>query len=239
MLAQVFGSTTNNTTTNNTFLQSLVNFLNNLYQSAFSNTTSVLATIPTNIPAQSPVEITREQDTYTVLVNETEAIVGAVLVPLITISALGTGIPAVDAFIPIMLAQGVTQQMLSVYQNSYYNKIDPGTGFSYTAEDAVVALLTGWTLLQVSSMNGFLTAANNQNITSGTFLGSKKFSVTCRNTSAGGQIIRIGVNPSFGPNAGIPLNPGDFYFFDNFNLPISAIANGAGGLLSLIIKRTT
>jgi hypothetical protein len=59
-----------------------------------------------------------------------------------------------------------------------------------------------------------------------------------RNTSAGGQNIRIGAAPAFGPNAGMLLLPGDIWLLDNFNIDLHAIANLAGGLLTVWIART-
>ena len=63
--------------------------------------------------------------------------------------------------------------------------------------------------------------------------------VVLRNSSAGGQMIRIGTAPDFGaPIAGLMLAPGDIVIFDSYDADINAIADGAGALLDTFIYST-
>lgn len=61
------------------------------------------------------------------------------------------------------------------------------------------------------------------------------------NSSADGQVIRVGAVPSFsGTVAGIPIQPGDSITITGVTLlnPFKAIADAAGGLLDRLIWRT-
>lgn len=60
------------------------------------------------------------------------------------------------------------------------------------------------------------------------------------NSSTGGQIIRYGLNPSFGaPIKGIPMLPGQGKTLKNWNLSITAIGSAAGGLLDIFIASSS
>lgn len=62
--------------------------------------------------------------------------------------------------------------------------------------------------------------------------------VIMRNTSAGGQLIRFGVAPTFIGNLGFLLNPNDVVTLDFWGPTVNAIANGAGGTLEAGIWST-
>jgi len=61
--------------------------------------------------------------------------------------------------------------------------------------------------------------------------------VILRNSSAAGRNIRIGANPSFTPGseAGLMLEPGDILQLVNVNTNLAVIANGASGVLDILI----
>lgn len=64
---------------------------------------------------------------------------------------------------------------------------------------------------------------------------NKYYLVTVKNTSAGGQNIRIGTAPTFAPNVGQLLAPNDTLVLQPVGIAINARANLAGGLLSVLI----
>jgi hypothetical protein len=55
------------------------------------------------------------------------------------------------------------------------------------------------------------------------------------NRSAGGQIIRIGFAPSFGPAAGDSILVGEALVISSLATVLSAVANGVGALLDRIV----
>ena len=66
----------------------------------------------------------------------------------------------------------------------------------------------------------------------------QSYSYTLINRSAGGQIIRVGVAPSFvaGAIAGISLRPNEAYIISSRGSALNAIADGAGALLDCEIR---
>ena len=72
----------------------------------------------------------------------------------------------------------------------------------------------------------------------GVIVSGSNYLVIARNTSAGGQLIRIGNAPNFAPVAGMLLTVGDNITLEEIAIAQSAIANGAGGTLDVIIYRT-
>ena len=69
--------------------------------------------------------------------------------------------------------------------------------------------------------------------------GAFSYLVQLKNTSAGGQVIRVGAVPTFAVTPkGIPLDPGDYLTWYGLGVSLAAIASVAGGLLESFIVRT-
>jgi hypothetical protein len=68
--------------------------------------------------------------------------------------------------------------------------------------------------------------------------GAQNFQVWLGNRSAAGQLIRWGVNPSFGPAAGFLLRVDELVVIELTSLTLRAIADGAGRLLDVVVFRT-
>jgi hypothetical protein len=236
------GLTTNSQTNNNfftsTFLTALQNILQAYYQTANIGVSNPNGNPVSRTEAESSESILSNNGICTVVHAEDEITVNAApALPVVVVPAIyalyNNFPPLLIPIINAMVAAGVTQEMIVQYKLYFFKRLNPATGIVYT--NAEVVAISGWTLAQVTSIYNYENFINTFSIPDM----CKAFSLTVRNTSAGGQYIRIGHAPSFNaPIMGMLLRPGDVWLINGFNIALNAIADNNGALLSRFAMRT-
>lgn len=111
------------------------------------------------------------------------------------------------------------------------------TNIITTTLQTIAALLAGSSFTPYDTLTAeteLTVGAVLQNVL--TSVAGTRYLVTLYNASAGGQKIRFGTAPAFGaPNVGQLLIPGAAAVLENISINVNAIADAAGGLLSVLI----